>query len=224
MNQVQTIEGAQVDKILAAVKMGTVVNVSLAGVDDDLQAKLVGLEESAFILLRFVRRGSISENLYENNRIKARFIVTGKVLGFETIIKAHLLKGALSIALLEYPNRLETYDARQSKRVSVFVPAEVELNGQIHQGIILDMSAGGVLFSFAQNPENTPSIDERTELSCEFLGVQGIQRFGCLIKSIRNEQGRLCIGLCYHNLDPTLEATFNSYLEKVNDYLDFPDP
>jgi c-di-GMP-binding flagellar brake protein YcgR len=222
MNKIMAIEGDRVRRILATVNLGTAVTINLDGTKENIQAKFVGMEEDVFFLLRFPRRTSISEYLFENNLVKARFVATGKILGFEMAIKAHFFKGNLSFALLEYPTRLETYDARQSRRVKVFVPAELEFSGQAHQGVILDMSAGGVLFSFGQSLESVPAVEEKVNLTFHHFGVHGALRLDCQVKSIRNEQDRTTIGLCYHNLELTMEQEIIKYFDKINDYLDPP--
>jgi len=195
MGQIQTIKGTQAAKLLGTVDLGTLVKVDLAGLEESVQAGFVGLEQGAFLILRFPRHSKIRENLFENNGIKARFMVRGKIMGLQSKVKGSLIQKNLVLAIIEFPTRLEVYDARQAKRVSIYVPAGLEFSGQTHEGIILDISKGGCLFSFAKAPKDVPGTDAKVVLLCRFLGVHGTKRMECRVKSTRLEQDRVLGGM-----------------------------
>ena len=159
----------------------------------------------------------LSDLLFEGNVITAKFTSRGKVFAFQSVIVGRFIKNNISLILLNYPNDLEMYDARNYPRIKCFVPADAIIGKEVCASLILDVSSGGCLLGLANPPETLVlSIDDSVSVVSAVLGMEGKQTFECNVTNVRKKNQVVEMGVRFDGPGPDLRALLENYINDVS--------
>jgi hypothetical protein len=200
---------------------GTKMLLDVAGLAEKLTTACVGHARGRFVVTHMPvvpesGRDALHQMLYPDNRIIARFLLEGTVMGFSTtVIKT--LQLPFPLLFLTYPSRLESLDLRRHRRVPCCIPAVTELGEVTTQGMIVDLSLTGCQFSAIVPSAEPPKvrIDDQLVLSCELFGNGGDARLPGVVKRVGFSEKRLEIGLKFHEVAKETLGSIDGYLQNA---------
>jgi hypothetical protein len=113
---------------------------------DRLVGQLFGGIEGGRLILGNFKGGEMAAG----DEIVVRMAVESEVVGFKTRV-AEVIQGSITLYLVMFPEQVETINLRKSERLSLFIPANVNLRygGQksedfhMLQGVVVNLSRGG---------------------------------------------------------------------------------
>jgi len=135
-------------------------------------------------------------NLLEADRIMVRYLFEGDIFEFTSKLIEIKYK-PLMLLLLQYPVSVEKKELRSQKRISCFISAKMEVNNEIQDGIIKDISKLGCrcVFETSIKLEKALRIDDHIALGFCFPGIFDRQEILGKIKDIRRKESRLDLGI-----------------------------
>ncbi|MBI5178608.1 MAG: flagellar brake protein [Nitrospinae bacterium] len=152
-----------------------------------------------------------------NSSVVVRFLSEGVVYGFKTFfLRIHPKAG---LVVLEYPNNIEKFCLRKSKRINVMVPVEVgNPSAPARQnGAILDVSAVGA--RVALDKRDGWDVGSTLSLFGALPDGKGISGLSGLIKSVRENCGKFHLGLNFAEGDSAPARAVAQYYQKCLGYV-----
>jgi len=191
---------------------GKVIDLQL-GMKKEVRIKptVIGLDIGKYLLLKFPNSLHITDYkdvLINGNVAVVRYIVEGEhgeCIAFSTTIE-HLLSVPERLIFLNYPNKIEKRQLRESQRAKTYLPTQIsqhsennKLLGTLINGYIVDISAKGCLFSFKANSDEAKNGMKKCPV---FIGVGLIGQSEPLIlrahvKNNRVENDQVFVGIMF---------------------------
>jgi c-di-GMP-binding flagellar brake protein YcgR len=139
---------------------------------------------------------SVEKNLLQANSLMVRYQFEGDIFEFTSQV-LEIKYEPLTLLLLQYPVTIEKKELRSQKRISCFISAKMEVNNELQDGIIKDISKLGCrcVFETSKKLESALRIDDHISLSFGFPGICDEQEILGKIKDIRMEESRLDVGI-----------------------------
>ena len=161
------------------------------------QSRLIGMDYGNFIVIKAPLLAGIESQLFEKNRCMIRYSFSGNVYAFQcTLLDPG--KAPYRISILSYPEAVENMNLRAHERKPCVIAAEVNLKGQVNQGIASNISMGGCLFEFNQVSGRTlPQLDIYGEIVIALrLNGQGTAIiYKAIIRKVHMDRENVTIGL-----------------------------
>lgn len=144
-----------------------------------------------------------------------RYLLDGVIYGFRAGIARRILKPT-RLWMVDYPMQVEFRTLRKQVRTSVLIPTKASLGGHVHEGLILDLSAGGALLSLPTIRRNL-KIDDKVSLEFQLPGGGEIRGLEANIRCIRASEGFTHLGVQFQAGDETENvARFLAGLPNLN--------
>jgi len=137
-----------------------------------------------------------------------RFLSGGMVFGFETTLKKAYTK-PIALWIAEYPDTVQSVNLRKSKRVSVFLPATLKSESGSCEGAMIDLSAGGGLFSCKKF---TLKAGEPGHLFTALPSGDRVENLAVQLRNVKMlEEGAALVGLSFESSDDPPNQAINGY-------------
>ncbi|WP_161946149.1 flagellar brake protein [Desulfonatronum thiosulfatophilum] len=211
---------------MSAIEVGMKVMVELPGMKDKLHTRFVGYINKRCVITTIplvpeVNRSMLYEHLYKGNAMTVRFIKSGSVLGFATLIQ-HVSFSPFPLLFLEFPDKIESFNLRKDSRVNCLFPVAMALNGTTIQGALLDISKSGcgIGIQGEESQKITFEIDDVVRVQCPFLFKSEDERVDCVIKRINKSGSKVDLGLKFNQIPESLLSVIHDYVQQMTMYLD----
>lgn len=181
-----------------------------------------GVCRDRFIMTQIPVDTDIQAKLVSGATVVIRYIESGMVCGFKTHVHK-VLTTPFRLIFFEYPDVIDRVNLRHSKRVSIFLKAEILWKGETYEGTIRDLSEGGCYFEmkYWRDPA-FGDLEVGSTLTVKFTihGEKNKTELSCKVVRLTKNQDDLRLGLAFDGV--RLETTgrvrkFVSYISKLLD-------
>lgn len=199
---------------------GQQVSITFGNEDKQYFCFCWGVCRDRFVLTQIPIDADIQGKLVTGAPAVVRFVESGMVCGFKTRIH-HVLTLPFRLIFFEYPESIDMVNLRNSKRVPVFLEAEIEWKGERYEGAIRDLSEGGCFFEmkYWQDPAfKDLEVGSTFPLSFTIHGENSPTEIPCKAVRVAKDQDELCMGLSFHDSrqgTTSKIAGFVSYISKL---------
>ena len=179
------------------VETGTEMSLATGDLDFSGKCTYVGRRENQYIVVTPPSNFSANENkLLQADRLMVRYLFEGDIFEFKSKL-LEIKSNPLMLLLLQYPVSFEKKELRSQKRISCFISAKMEVNNELHDGIIKDISKLGCrcVFETSVKLEKSMRIDDHIALGFGFPGIFDRQEILGKIKDIRMKENSLDVGI-----------------------------
>ena len=205
-------------------EIGTIMLATFYRTTKPYKARYVGMEGGQYLILRLPAGAGIHDHLYEGNQVVIKYVSEGRVYGFRTEITGYMYKKGLILAVLAYPEKVETHHLRGEMRVKYLAPAQLAVRGIAYNGFVMDISPGGcrVAVEVPESNDLSLNLEEGAEvrMTCQLVGVEGPHEFGCMVMNIREENGWVNLGLLFAEVNDDDVQTIDDYVREVSAFLE----
>jgi c-di-GMP-binding flagellar brake protein YcgR len=180
----------------------------------------VGLVEGQLVILRPRRAKDISAIVYIGKGITVRYVDQGFAHGFETVV-LRWLPPPFSLLFVHYPDNLETLNLRDAPRIDCCLPAHIHVEGlegeAASEGMMLNLSIGGCQLLFDRSRKAVPELTAGSTLRVDVQVAQPDDklRLEGAVRSLSEQNGRLCVGVQFTSLAPTDTERIRRYVDSA---------
>lgn len=211
--QIERLPGAHLK-----LKLGNQIFLKLACVNKRYEARIVGLESFAYIIVHLRLPQETLTRLQQNPNVVAQLNAGGALFGFRTEVLGRVSAPA-PLLFLSFPETVERLVLRRNERVSISVPGSVHGSFGDHEVMVVDIAPEGCRFT-ARAPMKSPLREaqpgERIVLNCELGG-------GCrlplviplLLRRVDEHKGRITMGGQFVDLSEETAKALHDYLQRV---------
>lgn len=210
-------------EVMPAV-LGMRMLVEAEGLDQGFRTTLSGLERNRFLLLHLPRLGGVTEQLYPDRKVKARYIHEGNLYGFLSQVTACQVT-PFRLLFLAYPRTFERLNLRRDQRVDCFIPAGLTVPGSIGGGfraMVLNVSTSGCRAALDAAGQRLPGfgVGGAVRLGFKVAGADLELDLECRVKSVDADGARVFLGLNFTGPDQAGRAAIQAYVDSVSCFLD----
>ena len=179
------------------VKTG--VEMSLEAEDSCVCGKCtyVGQKKDQYIVVTPPPNFPELENmLLQADRIMVRYLFEANIFEFSSKL-IEIKYEPLMLLLLKFPVLIDKKELRSQKRVSCFIPAKTEVNNEIQDGIIKNISKSGCrcVFEISGTSEKKLRINDDISLAFWFPGICEPQEIAGKIKTVQRKEDSIDVGV-----------------------------
>lgn len=180
---------------------GQQVSITFGDEDKQYFCFCWGVCRDRFVMTQIPVDVDIQGKLAAGTSAVVRFVESGMVCGFKTRIHK-VLTLPFRLIFFEYPNSIDMVNLRNSKRVSIFLQAEIQWKGEIYEGAIRDLSEGGCFFVMKYwQDEAFKDFEVGTTFPIRFTihGEKNPTEIECKAVRVTKDQDELRAGLSFDN-------------------------
>jgi c-di-GMP-binding flagellar brake protein YcgR len=184
------------------IETGTDLSLTVEGFDSSVQSTFVGKKSDQYIVITPPSEyNTIVKKLLQADQIKIKYLFKGDIFEFKSKL-TEISHTPLLLLLLQCPASVEKLELRGQKRISCFISAEVEINNEMKNGVIKDISKSGCrcVFEASKKVEETVRIDDFIALNFSFPGIVDRQEIFGRIKDIQIKDGKLDMGIEFESI------------------------
>jgi len=206
----------QKDNLTVAV--GSELNMQVEGMEERFKALLIGLEPPLYLITRMQLPTKFRNQIDKGTDFIVRYLYLGNVFGFKTRSLGSV-DSPYKVTFLTYPERVESLNIRNSRRVSCFIPATLTLAKRELKGLIADISKDGIGFTINAGTEllQEVKINDLVKISFPLLGIEGMHSFLGKIKNINNDLKSLSFGIQFESMKENVKDMIDTYVKDVLD-------
>lgn len=185
-----------------------------------LEARVVGLDPYAYIILRVRLAGQETARLSLDDRITVQYVHEGSVYGFRSCVSNHIRTPA-QLLFVEYPDSLEKLDLRREERVNCSLQASIFGAYGEHKCMVQDLTTGGCRISVrtkANYSIRRISVDEELSLLMD-LGEFGRVKTPVSIRNVNCERGVLYLGTMFTDLSDNERDKISFFVDELSQHL-----
>jgi len=205
-----------------SLDMGMQLNIEIEGVSMPLHSEFVGMENSQYIIIKIPQPySSIKHKLFKGNQIIAKYLTQGTVYAFQTKILEIIAK-PVRLLFLEYPKIIQHRDLRSHKRISCFIPVNIEYGDKELSGAMLDINKGGCRCQINKSTKDELSslkVKDSILLKFPFPGVEGNIEISGEISNIKKNKTDLHTGVMFRDTSEEVKQTIERYIVSVYDFI-----
>ena len=204
------------DKEKFAIGLGSELNIQIEGMEERFKALLVGMEAPRYLMVRLQIPSTFRNQIDKGTVFIIRYLYFGNVYGFRSKSLGSI-QSPFKLTFLSYPDSIESLNIRKAERVSCFIPTAVTLHENELNGLIMDISKGGVRLTIHGKNDliSDVKIDDSVGLSFPLLGLEGTQKFEGIIKSITGDKEKLSFGIEFKDIDDKIKDIIDNYVKDV---------
>lgn len=180
---------------------GQQVSITFGGSEKQYFCFCWGVCRDRFVLTQIPVDADIQGKLVTGTPAVVRFVESGMVCGFKTRIHKALTL-PFRLIFFEYPNSIEMVNLRNSKRVPLFLQAEIQWKGAAYEGAIRDLSEGGCFFEMKYwQDEAFRDLEVGTTFPIKFTihGEKDPTKIECKAVRVTKDQDELRMGLSFND-------------------------
>ena len=202
------------------IELGAQVLVQKNGADERINATLVGLEPKAYLILRVNAYSFKQLKIKVKDEFTVRFFCLGTAYGF--CAKAlGIISKPFRLLFLSYPENIEKFDLRRSKRVTCYIPATAFFKEKEVKGVISDVGTDGCRFNIKLpgviEPHHIKVVD-KIRLTFPLLGMKGRHDFEGVVRNTSQTPELISLGISFDNVDRKIAQKIAAYIESVAEY------
>ncbi len=200
------------------LSLGTLLQVQFEGLGSS-RSRLVGMEPGNFLIILTPPIANLGSKLYQKNHGIVRYLFSGRVYAFRSTLLS-IIKERYRLSILTYPTSIENINLRKHERISSLIAAEMRVKGQLHEGIISDISNGGCSFEFNKSDQRAfPELQVLDEVVISMLlkETSNATVFNATVRSVRMDNENMMAGIQFTQSD--LKETDEKSAGQLSDYL-----
>jgi hypothetical protein len=200
------------------LSLGTLLKVQFEGLGSS-RSRLVGMEPGNFLIIQTPPIANLGTKLYQKNHGIVRYLFSGRVYAFRTTLLS-LIKEPYRLSILTYPTAIENVNLRKHERIPSLITAKMSAKGQLHEGIISDISNGGCSFEFKKSGQRAfPELQILDEVVISMLlkETSDATVFNATVRSVRMDNENMMAGIQFTQMD--LKETDEKSARELSDYL-----
>lgn len=203
-----------------AASLGTEISIQLGEGGKKFKTLLVGMQHEDYLIVRLPQPAFLSKKLPQGMGLILRYVHNGSVYGCMASV-AGLIVRPFPLLFLTFPTEVQRIELRKGKRVECMLPARVTGVEKTVDGMIRDISTGGVLFSVktdSSRPAPPFGVGESILVSFPLLGMEGVREFSGKIRRVAQDgqEGRL--GIQFETLAEEIARKIESYIETITTF------
>ncbi len=178
---------------------GQQVSVTFGDEDKQYFCFCWGMCRGKFFMTQIPVDADIQGKLIANAPAVIRFVESGMVCGFKTRIYKTVTT-PFRLIFFEYPDSVDMVNLRSSKRVSIFLQAEIEWKDETYEGAIRDLSEGGCFFEMKhwQDPAfKDLEVGSAFSITFTIHGESSPTKLNCKAVRVIKDQDDLRLGLSF---------------------------
>jgi hypothetical protein len=200
------------------LSLGTLLQVKFEGLGSS-RSRLIGMEPGNFLIILTPPIANLASKLYQKNHGILRYLFSGRVYAFRSTLLS-IIKEPYRLSILTYPTTIENVNLRKHERISSLIAAEMSVKGQVHEGIISDISNGGCSFEFNKSDQRTfPELKVLDEVVISMILKDPTSStvFNAEARSIRRDNENMVVGIQFTPSD--FKETDEKSAMELSDYL-----
>ncbi|MCX5819779.1 MAG: flagellar brake protein [Deltaproteobacteria bacterium] len=200
------------------LSVGTLLQVQFEGLGAS-RSHLVGMEPGNFLIILTPPIANLGSKLYQKNHAIVRYLFSGRVYAFRSTLLS-LIKEPYRLSILTYPTSIENVNLRKHERISSLIAAEMSAKGQLHEGIISDISNGGCSFEFNKSDQRAfPELKVLDEVVISMLlkETSTATVFNATVRSVLTDNENMMAGIQFAQSD--FKETDEKAAKELSDYL-----
>ncbi len=207
-----------------SLEVGSEVTLDIAKVCTRIKCEFIGMSLQHYIIIKIVNpdiHTKIQRSLAPETSVTIRCLQDGIVYAFvSTVIST--LNAPDKLIFITYPSSVMEKAVRQQLRVRCNLPAKVNLDGEIYNGVVIDISRKGCLFTFSKSRSlRREALIAKCSHSLEEIGLQ-LQLPGvvadlaikCLKRNLRPDD--IAIGVEFRDMADEDTILLHEYLLNVD--------
>ena len=200
--------------------LGTELSIQLGESGPKFKSSLVGMEEGLYLVARLPQPAHLSAKLAPGMDLIMRYVHFGSVYGCFATVRG-LIRRPYPLLFLSFPTQVQCLELRRMKRVACMIPSKLVMRQWKQEGMIRDISAGGVLFTAKPpGPKGVPEYEmgESVILTFPMLGMEGDQEFAGRIRRSSLDRDELKLGIEFEELSEEMSGRIQSYVDAIEGY------
>ena len=204
--------------------IGLTLQVQLKNERSRFKSQYLGMKPDEFLIIQMPGIPSVREAIMLRNvTLVVRFLIRGRVFGFESSVIGHVLKPS-PMFFTTFPTSIESMNLRSTERVETFIEAEGVIQDQIVRGVILDLSAGGCRYTIDRSTGTRwPTMEPGDILRLRFdLGPnQGRVALDAEIVNAHTQVDKIRMGLkfLFEEDDFDLREAIDRYVKNISTFV-----
>ncbi len=212
--QVERLPGAHLK-----LKLGNKIFIKLACVDKRYEAKIVGSEPFAYIIVQLRLPQDTLAKLQQNPNAIAQINAGGALFGFRTEVLNRVSQPA-PLLIFSYPETVERVVLRRNERLKISVPGKIHGTFGEHEVLLTDIAPEGCSFvarADLKSPLRSAQLGDRMVLHCELNGACQLPMVTpVLLRRLDESKGRISMGGQFVEVSESTAATLNEYLKRIH--------
>jgi c-di-GMP-binding flagellar brake protein YcgR len=203
------------------IPIGTQVELEVEGAMAKLKSFCVGALPEDCLIFKYpsiTGPGSVTDKLFEGNKITVRYVDRGNVFAFQSELLG-LVAVPVKLIFVTYPAIIVRHSLRKVQRVDYPLFAEVDVSRERFEGLIKDISVRGCRLSIiAQSSgQALPSIEvgQRLSIRCVLSGIDAPTIITGQVKSVQRENQKITIGTAFPDIDPEVRDRLTSFISGI---------
>jgi len=180
---------------------------------------LIGIEDGLYLIIKTPPIPEIGTKLFQKNNIVISYLYAGQVFGFRTTLLG-LINDPFRFSIISYPSKVEKVNIRKHERVVCMLPAQLQLQEDVYEILIEDISIGGCYFEvFTSKDGKFPlmTIGKEALLSLSLPGISDGVTLNIIVRTIKCDIRTMKIGAQIkqsetEGADMTSLAAINNYI------------
>ena len=210
----------RVQSVPFAAALGTELSIQLGESGPKFKSRLVGMEEDLYLVARLPQPSQLSDKLAPGTDLIMRYVHFGSVYGCFVTVRG-VIRLPYPLLFLSLPSQVQCIELRRMKRVACMIPSRIQTAQWEQEGMVRDISTGGVLFtSKAPHGKRGPEMEigESVILGFPMLGMDGVQEFTGRIRRASVDRNELKLGIEFEDLPEETAARIQAYVDTVEGY------
>lgn len=199
------------------IELGGLVQLQIEGEDVRFKAILVGMECDKYLILRVAGLKGFKKTLAEGVETVGRYVHSGAVYGFRTIVLA-CIQYPMPLLFLAYPESVENINLRREERIDCVLPAEVLLGDIVVAGAILDISGNGCKLALkAADGADIPSRPLHSDIviKAQFAPKSEFEKFTGKVRNIKMDNDRILLGIQFTDIPSETTKFLSTYIRSI---------
>lgn len=203
-----------------AVEVGLKMELETDKGSRQFSSKLIGISPENYLIVDYAPTHQLKENNFKiGQKIRVKYLFRDKRCIFVSRL-LNFIDSPQELLFLEYPSVIHYLELRQKKRIKIFIPCTINIQGADTEyfGSILDLSSNGGLCKIDQNGTGSLpplSINERVDLRCLLPGMKEEQQILGSIRNIRQGNKENFVGIEFCDLHTALVESINRFLFQI---------
>lgn len=181
---------------LPGMTLGILLRIQFMGIGTS-RSRLIGMDPGHYIMIQTPPLVDIASKRHEKNHVIVSYLFYGRVYAFRCTLLL-LVKEPYRFAVLSYPKALENINLRKHERISCILVADVRVDDQSYEGIVLDISKGGCSFEFNRSDQRgfpRPNVHAGIIISLQLKEKGEITAFNAVIRAIHTDKESMVCAL-----------------------------
>ncbi len=189
-----------------------------------ITTELIGVDEGQYLIIRLpddFHMGNQTRLYPKGTPIIVRYIFKGLVFGFQSAI-VHYIHSPAKLIFIMYPEQVEDYNLRSSKRVTCYLPATIHADDNAAQGFITNISQSGS--RFAVNTQDMKDVhdfqkfDGIVQMAIPLPGIAGALDIEGEIKNVSMDKEILIFGIKYTKISKEDSRRLGKFLDEADQF------